>query len=293
MRRVSFDLQPRDVALLRDLFDSRLMRLDHIAALHFEGRREAAKKRVQRLKAAGLIAERARRSFEPAVHVLTMRGIDLLDSRGELLGFPPLSRRALEKRSRVSDLTVRHELEVMDVKAALIPALRAREGLSIAEFTTWPRLCEFRAQRPDTGQEMLVKPDGFFRVAEATPGRGVIEHAFFLEVDRSTETLETLANRAACYVDFYRRGGYAVRRGQSPAERDHFPFRVLLVCKSEQRLDNIALHLLSLQPPILTQVWLTERVELLRHPQGAVWLCPADYRKIGSPMRRPLVNPET
>jgi hypothetical protein len=35
-------LQERDLDLLRDLFESRLMTTAHVAALHFGGRREAS-----------------------------------------------------------------------------------------------------------------------------------------------------------------------------------------------------------------------------------------------------------
>ena len=48
----SIALQPRDIELLRDLFGSRVMTLAHITALHFSRKAEAAKKRLQKLKAA-------------------------------------------------------------------------------------------------------------------------------------------------------------------------------------------------------------------------------------------------
>ena len=64
-------LQERDLEILRGLFDSRVLTLSHIARLYFEGREEAAKKRVQKLKSAGFITERPRRAYEPAVLYLT------------------------------------------------------------------------------------------------------------------------------------------------------------------------------------------------------------------------------
>ena len=42
-------IRPRDVRVLRGLFESRLMKLSHIAALYFDGSPEAAKKRIQKL----------------------------------------------------------------------------------------------------------------------------------------------------------------------------------------------------------------------------------------------------
>jgi len=45
-------LQSRDFDLLHGLFESRIMTTAHIATMYFDGKREAAKKRLQKLKAA-------------------------------------------------------------------------------------------------------------------------------------------------------------------------------------------------------------------------------------------------
>jgi ribosome biogenesis protein Tsr3 len=65
----SIDLRERDLELLRGLFESRIMTAAHIATLYFDDKKEATKKRLQKLKAAGLIRERRRRAYEPAVLV--------------------------------------------------------------------------------------------------------------------------------------------------------------------------------------------------------------------------------
>jgi hypothetical protein len=276
IKPAGIDLQERDETLLRDLFESRIMTLEHVAKLHFEDRSEAAKKRVQKLKAAKLIAERPRRVYEPSVLHLTARGIGLLGDLGVTTNYPRLSRASLEKRSQVKDLTLRHELEVMDVKTALVSAVRATDHFNIAEFTTWPLLIEFKAEQ--SGREVTVKPDGFIRIQEKGSGEELFEHTFFLEVDRSTETLETLANKACCYREHYRRGGFALRNGRPRTEFESFPFRVLVVCRSEERRDNAARRLLLCHPPILTQVWLTTLSGVCDDPLGAIWARPADYR---------------
>src|SRR4051812_38893537 len=109
-------VRDRDVQLLRGLFESRVMTLMHAANLHFDGKREATKKRVQKLKSAGLIRERPRRAYEPSVLHLTAAGIQVLRARDVLTDYPHLSGSQLQKRARVSDATLRHELQVMDVK---------------------------------------------------------------------------------------------------------------------------------------------------------------------------------
>jgi hypothetical protein len=92
-------VQDRDCIFLRGLFESRIMTAEHITMLYFDGRNEAAKKRLQKLKAAGFIAERKRHAFEPAILFLTRKAFAVLRERGVLAEYPQLDSSALEKRS--------------------------------------------------------------------------------------------------------------------------------------------------------------------------------------------------
>ena len=53
----TLQLQDRDLALLRGLFECRVMTTDHATALYFDGNYDPAKKRLQKLTAAGLICD--------------------------------------------------------------------------------------------------------------------------------------------------------------------------------------------------------------------------------------------
>jgi hypothetical protein len=122
----------------------------------------------------------------PAILFLTRKAFVLLQERGVLAEYPKLDPSSMEKRARVSDLTLRHELEVMDVKAAFHSAIRATKKFSVAEFSTWPLLYQFEAFRSGhEGAEVMVKPDGFIRIREEEKDGGLSEHTFFLELDRS------------------------------------------------------------------------------------------------------------
>jgi len=179
----------------------------HIADIYFNGSYEAAKKRLQKIKAAGLITERRRLVIEPSILFLTRKAFILLKNKGFLSAYPPLALSTLEKRAAVSNRTIPHELEVMDMKAAFFTALAKLPKFSIEEFCTWPLLYDFFARRSAYGQKVLVKPDGHILIHENISDDECDEYAFFLEVDRSTEKLDTLVERAACYIDFYRSGG--------------------------------------------------------------------------------------
>jgi hypothetical protein len=293
------NLQERDLALFRSLFESRVMTAAHAAVLHFAGKREATKKRLQRLKAAGFITERRRKAYEASVLFLTRKAFKLLREQGVLADYPRLALPTLEKRARVSDLTIRHELEVMDVKAAFHAAITKTKRFTVAEFSTWPLLYEFQATRGGYGgAEVTVKPDGFIRIHEQEKDGGLSEHTFFLEVDRSTETQDTLISRAGCYLDYYKSGGFAVRNGAPRSAFKEYPFRVLMVFKTEERRNNTAERLLLHNPPILTQVCLSTQEEVQADPLGSIWMTPKAYRDVtkntrfASPRRQQGRQPE-
>ena len=276
----SISLQERDLALLKSLFECRVMTTEHAKALYFDGKSEAAKKRLQKIKAAGFISERPRRAFEPSVLFLTRKGLVSLQNQGVLNDYPTFDLPVLDRRTRVSDLTIRHELEVMDVKTAFHAAIKSAANFSIAEFSTWPLLNEFKVYRSGKNRaEILVKPDGFIRIHETERDGSKFERTFFLEVDRSTEIQEVLIARAGCYFDYYKSGGFAVRNDAHRDDYKQFPFRVLIVFKTAERRNNTAERLLQENLPIFKQVCLSTLADVTRDPLGAIWINPADYRE--------------
>ncbi len=280
IRANTLELQDRDRLLLRGLFESRVMTTAHATALYFDNKIDAANKRLQKLKSCGFIGERPRRAFQPSVLFLTRKGIKQLETEGILQNYPSFGLPALDRRARVSDLTIRHELEVMDVKAAFHSAIKASPLRTIATFTTWPLLTEFKAYRPgQRSTEVLVKPDGFILIHETEADGSKFERTFFLEVDRSTETQDVLVDRAGCYFDYYRSGGFAIRNGGTRADYKQFPFRVLMVFKSSERRNNTAERLLQSAQPIFKQACLATLADVIRDPFGTVWICPFDYRE--------------
>ena len=297
--RGEVELQERDLAILQGLFESRLMTLTHITRLFFNGRGEAAKKRMQQLKEDRYIRERARRVYEPSILHLSHRAFEALSSRGMLSEYPPLAWNQLEDRAKVSDLTLKHELAVLDVKTALSCAVRSTPHYELVEFSTWPLLYQFEAAQPalpgtyPQPARVLVKPDGFVRLHEKAGDGDLFEHFLFLEVDRSTESRETLARRAFGYQDFYRHGGLALRYGATREEYKEFPFRVLMVLRNEERRNNMAERLLQNDPPILTMVWLTTFSEIATDPLGAIWMRPLEYRDITKGTEYDAARPRT
>jgi hypothetical protein len=53
---------------------------------------------------------------------------------------------------------------------------------------------------------------------------------------------------------------------------------VLMVFQNAERRNNAAERLLLLNPPILTQTWLTTFAEVTARPLEAIWVRPLDFR---------------
>jgi hypothetical protein len=280
MSFTKLSLQERDFNILRSLATCRIMTNRQIAGIFFQGRREAAKKRLQKLKAAGFIKERSRKVYDPAVLSLTSAAFVFLSNNGHLSALPHLSKSTWEKRSEVSDRTLMHELEVIDVKTAFHRVMHDQQAIGILKFETWPLLNQFSVCGAGSRVlDTLVKPDGFIAIQQQLSNDMNLVHNFFLELDRSTEGQDVLVSKAIAYSEYYRSGGFAQRSGALRTEYKKHPFRVLIVFKSTERRNNFAQRILSQTPRILTQLYLSTFDEVVTRPLDSIWMRPVDFRK--------------
>lgn len=276
------EFRRRDLAILRELFDSRQLRVDHLARMFFASK-HSAYKRINALKSEQLIGERERLPNQSGLLFLAERGFEMLVEEGAIDDYPKLSWRQLEKRLRVSELTVRHELAVASVKAALTEGIVRSDRFRIGHYTSWPQTYAFETVRPGpTGgeEDYKLEPDGFLRVHEHADQDAPFEHDFYIEVDRTSEMTDLLAHKAYGYQKYYQRGGHAERCGATRDRYQDYPFLVLMVFRSAERRNNIAARLLQNRPPVLTQAWLTTQAEIEADPLGAIWIRPRDYRDV-------------
>src|SRR6185503_5570398 len=110
------------------------------------------------------------------------------------------------------------------------------------------------------------------------------------EVDRSTESLNILVRKALAYREYYRTGGLAVKFGVAKEATNEYPFRVLMVFKTEKRRDNVAENLLKVKPPILKQCWLTTLEEITTNPLGTIWIQPVNHERFANGSQRELLK---
>jgi hypothetical protein len=276
----NIDVQDRDLSFLFGLFECRIMTAEHVGALYFSGKHPYAIKRIRKLKVAGFVGERQRQVNKPSILFLTRKGFKLLQGRGHLADYPALSADSFEARANVSELTLRHEIAVMDVKAAFHTALEESEKFSLESFSTWPRLYQFETTEATHGADKPMRPDGFIRVHETEAGGKGFYHECFLEIDRSGESQDILVSKAVRYMDYYKSGGFAVWNGAPRSEFKDYHFRVLFILKSHDRRNNLAERLAQNNPPIFRQAWLTTFAEVTANPTGKIWVLPVDYRNV-------------
>ena len=120
--KCSPSLRDEDVSILCELYESRIMTVEHIAAIVFGGRKQTAHKRIQHLKAAKYIAERPRLPNQPSILFLAFNGYEFVRKHGGIAELPHIPWAIFSRRVRVSDHSLRHELAVLDIKASLLSA---------------------------------------------------------------------------------------------------------------------------------------------------------------------------
>jgi hypothetical protein len=230
-------LQERDFEFLKDLLEVRVLTLDHVRTLYFGGKSEMAKKRVQRLKSAGIVVERPRKIGEPSILHLTWKGYAALRDSGHVGDDSHLSPKTFTRRMAVSGSTVAHELMIADVRTAFTVAMRDSKRFELVDFNVWPRRYEFTVHRGHAS--VPVKPDGHVRFRETENDEDVL-YDFFLEVDTGSETIDRVVEKCLNYREYHRSGGYAAFCGGKRDEQKAYPFQVLIVVRSEVRRKNLA-----------------------------------------------------
>ncbi|MBI5934747.1 MAG: replication-relaxation family protein [Chloroflexi bacterium] len=284
------ELQPRDWELLADVYDSRFITIPHAAALHY-GSHAVAKRRLSDLRKA-LVLGRTPGHFGYAhvdgklqevklIYTFTKKALDLLVNRRDFRDAKGEQWDSLRKRFDLdSSLTIKHEVGVLNVKAALLPALKSQAHLRVEKFGVWPLAYVFKA--PLDGRLKPQKPDGFIHVLEFTPGSDTPQdHYFYLEFDHQrTEDLDRILAKVKAYKHHRTKGGFVRWLGFSDASPDDHPFRVLFVIDTKdavKRRDNICEKLADAGITTFTPV--TTLAELVANPLGPIWTTPKAHRE--------------
>lgn len=192
-------LSARDLAIIRQVAELRLMSARQIQAIHFgEHDNGLAATRARQRVLSRLIAERLLLALERRIGGVRAGSAGLVLSLGpvgaRLLAGDGSRRRAYEPTLRFVDHTLTISQLYVDV------VLSARRGqLELLNWQAEPRA--WRQFGGLGGERRLLRPDAYLQL-----GVDDYELRWFLEVDRSTESLPTVLRKCRFYADYYQSG---------------------------------------------------------------------------------------
>jgi hypothetical protein len=194
-------LSGRDLAIMRQVGELRLMSARQIQALHFptpEHDNAAAAMRARQRVLKRLVRDRLLSTLERRIGGVRAGSAGLVLALGPLgqrvLATDGPRRRAYEPTLRFVDHTLAITQLVVDVSVA------ARRGvLDVLTLQAEPH--SWRQFAGVGGARRVLRPDAFLAL-----GVGAYELRWFIEVDRSSESLPVIVRKCRLYADYYQSG---------------------------------------------------------------------------------------
>lgn len=217
-------LQPRDIALLRDVAEFRFLNTPQILALHPGGKRNLSRRLVSLFQHGYL----DRPQSQTSARLLSSHMVYSLGRKGaELLSKDAEEREGIYRRVREAERTLplmAHALMISEFRVCL--TLAAKEhGAKIIRWSQGYDLKEML--RAAHGKNPSLVPDGFFTLED----KGEVIN-FFLEADRGTMPTERFVNKLKTYWSWR-----SDEKLKNKLRITHF--RVLTITPSEGRNDSL------------------------------------------------------
>lgn len=223
-------LTDRDIAIIRTVYDYRVMTTQQLQTLFFSSTHQAYA-RLSLLYHHGFLDRQflgvyADKMNTPILYVLDKRGAELLQAR---LG---LEVHWSKDQKQVSDHFLEHTLAINTVRVAVAKACQQQPNYQLVEWRGENDLkadYDYVTIKTSAGKNQAVSviPDSYF-VLDTPHGKG----HFFLELDRGTMTTQRFKQKITAYQAYYLTGAYQ-RRYQSKS------LRVLTVTLSHARLASL------------------------------------------------------
>jgi len=286
---VPFQIQPRDIEIVRQVYAHRFLRSTHIAAL-VGGSEQQVRRRLQHLFHHGYL-DRPREQLayhlaagkKPYAYALGNKGADLLYQE---FGISPGRVDWTAKNRSAKQLFLDHTLATADVMVAFELACRARGDVRLIDTSEilaqaprrtrespspfrWNVTLFHKGRRVDVG----VIPDAVFGLHFLDRPEGRNRAYFFLEEDRGTMPIErktlhrtSIFRKLLAYSETWRRKVHTNRFGINN-------FRVLTVTTSPERARHIQRAAAKATGTALPNVFLaTDHGQLEGgDPFGSVW----------------------
>ena len=202
-------LSDRDMAVLKTVSELRLVRSNHLEALHFGDAAtpltaaRKSRRTLQRLTEFGLLRRLDR--LIGGLHAGSAAFVYALTAAGQRLLTEPGAR---PRRYEPSLPFVEHTLAIADLYVAL-HRRSASAGRRLLDLQTEPRC--WRSWTGLSGERQLLRPDLYLAVAV-----GPDELRWFIEVDLGSEHRPALVRKARAYQRYYEAGVEQAREGLFP-----------------------------------------------------------------------------
>ncbi len=296
-KKSSLTLQPRDIAILKAIYEHRFLTRGLILPLFgAEASVEDTNldRRLRKLAAAHYVRRLARENRRTEyVYALTAAGAEILEKHQLRLPFADWS----EKNRAVKALFIDHTLMVARWYVSVLVGLRELPAVSLAyyERESRPRgqFALVRHWQGKGGTMRKVNPDAVLMLDGIHPG------AHFLEADQSTMAHTRMAEKFEDYAAMYREKRHPDLFGVQS-------FRVCVIAKSDERatnLVNLVIEGTDIRPEERKLFWFTSEENYREYPSNVfatIWRSADDPRRlralVGSPLPRrvplvPVVSP--
>lgn len=219
-------LTANDIAILHFLNQARLATTHQLARLFYSDSPspETAIRRAnfttQRLKKEGLISHLdrriggARKGSASYVWQITFQGLKVLKGKDSTIAL------RYKNRYEPTQHHVEHTLAITEIFVETIEVARSSDTISLENFSFEPT--SWRDYQKLSGVGLTLKPDVYLELLN-----GEYEDHYFLEIDRSTESLARVVNTCKKYIEYY-------RSGIEQRQKEVFPY-VLWIVPDDKR----------------------------------------------------------
>ncbi len=235
-------LTPRDIAIVLAVYLYRALTTQQISALIFgkDTRSTQCEERLKRLYHHGYVERRSQgtmyRDNKPLVYMLTEKGAQLLCVHKSM------QRNEIHWNTKYNTISNYHLQHVVQTSESRINFVRACDHLGyelawLDEMTIrHHKLYDTFKYHTPTGwtKKTILISDGFFTIE--TPQKLV---SCFLEIDRGTETLSTVADKFSKYVAYLQTEEYLIRFAAFDGDENEIHPLVLTITTTEQRMRNL------------------------------------------------------
>jgi hypothetical protein len=264
-------IQPHDLALLKDVSEYRLMNTEQIASLHHRGLRNL-QRRLYKLFHAGYLSRPKQQETQllfsgSMVYGIGTRAVEVLYAGAE--------RREKLAQIRIDEKTtlphISHTLMISRFRALVSLAFEKERDSSLVR---WEDAHALKALLAPRGGRAELVPDGFFIIK--TP-RGKL--GYFLEADRASEWKGTFLEKMKIYREWYRTESCREKIGIAK-------FQVLTITESAKRRDVLRKITKQTDPKkegSLIFLFATEHEFSLVRPDSLfapIWLSPKNEEKL-------------